>query len=93
MKYLFALAIIAVAAYAAFVPANNNVLKDCDNPMLLATHNAYATFTHEKKPVTAPSTMKMCKRLVGKKVCCSQANFDSMKSYFNSYKKKFTKLR
>ena len=61
--------------------------------MLKKENNENAPDTSLTKPEKAKDSINVCRHLVGKDVCCSTSQFESIASKFKSKKGKFEKKR
>jgi len=73
----------------------SGVVEDCGSPLLSKTVNPEAAPEGSDKLTepTTHSTLNACKRLQGKKVCCSKAFMDKIGDKFNAIKEKFKARR
>ena len=63
--------------------------EDCNSPLLDKTVNTNAPEGAKGTEVqTAPNSIKYCRHLVGKSVCCSESQFSDLDDAFKKFKSK-----
>ena len=84
MKYSV-IAIFALLAVCSYVRS----AEDCNSPLLDKTVNTNAPEGAKGTEVqTAPNSIKYCRHLVGKSVCCSESQFSDLDDAFKKFKSK-----